>query len=310
MCGRVVRCIFCSCSLCLCSLSLSLSLFLSLFQSFFICLSLSASAIMAMLASQSTCRTTSPQCSTEAETEFKARKHARVSVLQSQEGRTESLKSIRLESMSTWNLAQRLRRRNYKGRGRIYDTSPRRTLPTSLSSSKQRPRPASKKNFKKKRKTANSRGSATGIGSGNQHRISKTTHTPDSRSFKPRHRSSNENSTARTSGPTPGPQDDNTPKRICTVLQEAAHISAMPAASLPRPLARHLRTRCGRRGRREIESGRTLSPEKGILLPLVEMPRSRANRILSSELDTGIGAASSALIRGLPVKSAAAASVS
>ena len=81
--------------------------------------------------------------------------------------------------------------------------NPRWTLPTSLSSSKQRPRPASKKNFKKKRKTANSRGSATGIGSGNQHRISKTTHTPDSRSFKPRHRSSNENSTARTLGPTP-----------------------------------------------------------------------------------------------------------
>ena len=108
-------------SLCL----LSLSLFLSLFQSFFICLSLSASAIMAMLASQSTCRTTSPQCSTEAETEFKSRKHARVSVSQSQDGRTESLESIRLESTSTWNLAQRLRSRNYKGRGRVYDTNPR-----------------------------------------------------------------------------------------------------------------------------------------------------------------------------------------
>ena len=55
MCGRVMRCIFCLCSLCLCSLcvslSLSPSLFLDLFQSFFICLSLSASAIMAMLAS-------------------------------------------------------------------------------------------------------------------------------------------------------------------------------------------------------------------------------------------------------------------
>ena len=280
MCGRVVRCIFCSCSLCLCSLCLSLSLFLSLFQSFFICLSLSASAIMAMLASQSTCRTTSPQCSTEAETEFKARKHARVSVLQSQEGRTESLKSIRLESTSTWNLAQRLRRRNHKGRGRIYDTSPRRTLPTSLSSSKQRPRPASKKNFKKKRKTANSRGSATGIGSGNQHRISKTTHTPDSRSFKPRHRSSNENSTARTSGPTPGPQDDNTPKRICTVLQEAAHISAMPAASLPRPLARHLRTRCGRRGRRNRVRENVVSGERDLMTLGRDAQKSRQQNLV------------------------------
>ena len=105
-------------SLLVLSLSLSLSLFLSLFQSFFICLSLSASAIMAMLASQSTCRTTSPQCSTEAETEFKSRKHARVSVSQSQDGRTESLEPIRLESTSTWNLAQRLRSRNHKGRGR------------------------------------------------------------------------------------------------------------------------------------------------------------------------------------------------
>ena len=65
------------------ALSVSLSLFLSLFQSFFICLSLSASAIMAMLVSQSTWQITSPQCSTEAETEFKSRKHARVSVSQS-----------------------------------------------------------------------------------------------------------------------------------------------------------------------------------------------------------------------------------
>ena len=59
------------------------------------------------------------------ETEFKSRKNARVSVSQSQDGRTESLESIRLESTSTWNLAQRLRSRNYKGRGRVYDTNPR-----------------------------------------------------------------------------------------------------------------------------------------------------------------------------------------
>ena len=39
-------------------------------------------------------RRPSPQCSTEAETEFKSRKHARVSVSQSQDGRTESLESI------------------------------------------------------------------------------------------------------------------------------------------------------------------------------------------------------------------------
>ena len=114
---HLLLCSLCLCSLCL-SLSLSLPLSLSLslslslcfflsFQTFFICLSLSASAITAMLASQPTCRTTSPQCSTEAETEFKSRKHARVSMSQSQDGRTESLESIRLESTSTWNLALR-----------------------------------------------------------------------------------------------------------------------------------------------------------------------------------------------------------
>ena len=138
MCGRVVHCIFCLCLLVLSlslplSISLSLSPFLSLFQSFFICLSLSASAIMAMLASQSTCRTTSPQCSTESETEFKSRKHARVSVSQSQDGRTESLEPIRLESTSTWNLAQRLRSRNYKGRGRYQKRrTPRTAAPSNL----------------------------------------------------------------------------------------------------------------------------------------------------------------------------------
>ena len=119
------------CALFACALSVSLSLSVSCsLQSFFICLSLSASAIMAMLTSQSTCRTTSPQCSTEAETEFKSRKHARVSVSQSQDGRTESLESIRLESTSTWNLAQRLRSRNHKGRGRYQ--KPRTAAPSNL----------------------------------------------------------------------------------------------------------------------------------------------------------------------------------
>ena len=55
LCASSFVCALIACAL---SVSLSLSLFLSLFQSFFICLSLSASAIMAMLASQSTCRTT------------------------------------------------------------------------------------------------------------------------------------------------------------------------------------------------------------------------------------------------------------
>ena len=71
----------------------------------------------------------------------------------------------------------------------------------------------------------------------------------------------------------------------------------------------HLRGACGRDvGDVEegIESGRTLSPESEILLPLlVEMPRSRANRICSSEQDTGIGTVSSALIRDFAIKSAA-----
>ena len=76
----------------------------------------------------------------------------------------------------------------------------------------------------------------------------------------------------------------------------------------------HLRGACGRDvGDVEegIESGRTLSPESEILLPvLVEMPRSRANRIYSSEQDTGIGTVSSALIRDFAIKSAASSAPS
>ncbi len=66
----------------------------------------------------------------------------------------------------------------------------------------------------------------------------------------------------------------------------------------------HLRGACERdMGDLEegIESGRTLSE---ILLPLVEMPRSRFNRIFSSDPDTGIRAVSSALIRGFHIKNA------
>ena len=71
----------------------------------------------------------------------------------------------------------------------------------------------------------------------------------------------------------------------------------------------HLRGACGRDvGDVEegTESGRMLSRESEILLPLlVEMLRSRANRIFSSELDTGIGTVSSALIRDFAIRSAA-----
>ena len=138
--------------------------------------------------------------------------------------------------------------------------------------SKHRSRPALKRNFEKKRKTANSRGSATGIRSGNQYRIANATHAPDSHSFKSRHRNSNESSTARTSGPTPGPQDHDTPEGICTVLQEAAPQQCQRPASYVH--LRRLRGRDVGNVEEEIES----PPEKGILLPLVEMPRSRANR--------------------------------
>ena len=150
-------------------------------------------------------------------------------------------------------------------------------------------------------------GALVGVGDRNWEREStqdiKNDAHPDSRSCKPRHRSSNEN--------------PHRVRKMTTHRKGFVQCCKKPRTSqqCQRPACHvHLRGACGRDvGDVEegIESGRTLSPESEILLPLlVEMPKSRANRIFSSEQDTGIGAVSSALIRGFPVKTAASSAAS
>ena len=150
---------------------------------------------------------------------------------------------------------------------------------------------------------AHSWGSATGTWERESTQDIKNDAHPDSRSCKPRHRSSNEN--------------PHRVRKMTTHRKGFVQCCKKPRTSqqCQRPACHvHLRGACGRDvGDVEegIESGRTLSPESEILLPLlVEMPKSRANRIFSSEQDTGIGAVSSALIRGFPVKTAASSAAS
>ena len=85
--------------------------------------------------------------------------------------------------------------------------------------------------------------------------------------------------------------------------------STMPAASLPRPLARRLRTRCGRRGGRNRVRENVVSGERDLVTLGRDAQKSRQQNLV---FGTGYRhrAVSSALIRGFPVKSAASSAAS
>ena len=185
MCGRVVRCIFCLCSLCLCSLCLSLSVSFSLSKFLHLSLTLRVCDHGDVGVPVNLPNNVSSMF---------YRSRNRIQVTEAcQMSRCRNRKMAELNpsnpsdwnSTSTWNLAQRVRSRNYEGRGTKTTTRTLDELFRPRCHHRNRGR-AQLRRILRKRKTANSRGSATGIGSGNQHRISKTMHTPDSRSFKPR----------------------------------------------------------------------------------------------------------------------------
>ena len=316
MCGRVVRCIFCFCSLCWCSLCLSLSLSRSLALCFFLSFKVSSSVSHSpRLRSWRCWRPSQPAEQRLLNVLPKPKQNSSRGSMPESRCRNRKMAELNLSNPSDWNQRQPgiLPRSCVAGIIRAEGESTTRTL-DELSRPRCRCHHRNRGRAQLRRRTSRRRGIrrthgdrrqelGAGINTGYQKRRAPRTAAPGP---------SNLAIAALTKTARRAPWDPHRVRKMTTHRKGFVQYCKKPRTSqqCQRPACHvHLRGACGRDvGDVEegIESGRTLSPESEILLPLlVEMPRSRANRIFSSAQDTGNGTVSSALIRDFAIKSAA-----